>query len=313
MSGTLLYDTTDGLTLTIKDLAVPIQWNDSTVGAVSTMIFNLSSCGIKFKTNSPSVPSFDSTHASISVISTVDPDPIYSNGFILNVPVLFPGAIIFNAIIFSPQIHTIGLVSGLTIKINPSLIVTPPTSSLTDALSTIGPLAITLQQLYTATPTLTIPLTITCFHPESLIKMNDGNYKEIKFIEKGDILDNNKVVRDVFAFPIGNTITFYKIKKDKFGYNIPSSDVYLTKHHKVRCNKMPMPVQFIGEKIALHVDYVYHLQLDENGIENFIDCSGIFADVWCNDNTNAFRFKSMSKYKIRKIKIIPLTSLIEVA
>jgi len=69
-----------------------------------------------------------------------------------------------------------------------------------------------------------------CFHPETLIKLKNGNIKSMKDIDLGDILENGSIVESVMKIDNKrNPVPLYVIK----GKGVNNDDIYVTGSHLV--------------------------------------------------------------------------------
>ena len=68
-----------------------------------------------------------------------------------------------------------------------------------------------------------------CFHPETLIKLKNGNVLPMKDLNLGDILENGSKVKSVMKIENDNTEKMYKFKK----CGVNESDIYVTGTHLI--------------------------------------------------------------------------------
>jgi len=73
----------------------------------------------------------------------------------------------------------------------------------------------------------------SCFHPQTIVKLQDGTTKEMKDIHLGDILENGSRVKAIMKIDNTNNSSGEKLYKlEKRGVN--GSDIYVTGSHYVK-------------------------------------------------------------------------------
>ena len=70
---------------------------------------------------------------------------------------------------------------------------------------------------------------MTCFHPDTKLKLKDGSIKMMKHVDVGDILEDESVVNGIMKFGNFSNETYYKFS----GQGVDGDDIFVTGTHFV--------------------------------------------------------------------------------
>lgn len=232
------------------------------------------------------------------------------------IPTAFP-----SLMIIMPSWYTLATVSApfnsFDIIIDSSIIESINTSgTLSNVLTHIGFNTGTLGDFYTSSADFNLPIQVVtpvCYHESNMIMTSNG-YKQIINLIRGDeIITNNgsAKIKAIYKIPIFQEIEFIKIIKGEIDGNLPLNDVIVTLEHFFLINGCKVVAKYLPyKKVKIYVDFIYHIGIDETK-DAFVNCSGLFTDVWGLDNEYIKLMKTCNIYYNKKsIKFHPLHKLL---
>jgi len=140
--------------------------------------------------------------------------------------------------------------------------------------------------------TLNITPQVICYHESCKIKIHDGPYRSIVDLKPEDRVTlyngDAAVVKRVFKMPYRKRVAMCIFAKNCVAAGVPAEDVVVSENHNVLLNGVSVPAKALAitQKVMRDVEYLYHLHVDAECDLTYVDCSGLFTDVWGNLNDN---------------------------